>query len=285
MRNEFSEARGKDPMSLFSIRKDKGIAERSIQPPAAPKGFIRTTEFDERDIFVAGYPKSGNTWFQDLIVGCVYGVRLEYCSSVLTQELVPDLHYKEYYQRYRTPMFFKTHHLPRPEFKRVVYLLRDGRDVMVSYLHHKQAMEGQTADFMKMVTSNELFPCPWHEHVNAWRRNPYGAEILTIKFEDLKRDATAELVRFCKFSGLERERGFLEEVAGAADFDKMQRREKEEAERLKTGWPKDKLFRRRGDMGSYQDEMPEEVQAAFLDRAGETLLECGYLDKNPAHPR
>ena len=26
------------------------------------------------DIFIVGYPKSGNTWFQNLVVGAVYGM-------------------------------------------------------------------------------------------------------------------------------------------------------------------------------------------------------------------
>ena len=41
-------------------------------------------------------------------------------------------------------------------------------------------------------------------------------------------------------------------------------------------WPKDTPFFRRGEVGSWRDEMPAEVLEAFLEQAGPTLRELGY---------
>src|SRR5438067_12223108 len=60
--------------------------------------------YDPQDIFIAGYPKSGNTWFQNLIASLIYGVATELAPDALIQELVPDVHHKRYYRRFRTPM-------------------------------------------------------------------------------------------------------------------------------------------------------------------------------------
>src|SRR5687768_13824154 len=91
-------------------------------------------ETKAEDVFIVGYPKSGNTWLQNLAGAVVYGVLPEFAPPALMHlELVPDVHQKQFYKRYSTPMFFKSHHLPRPEYRKVVYVLRDGRDVMVSY--------------------------------------------------------------------------------------------------------------------------------------------------------
>ena len=81
------------------------------------------TQFSDMDIFIAGYPKSGNTWLQNLITGIYFGVDPDLAPDTLIQELVPDIHFKKYYRRLKTPMFFKTHYLPRPEYKRVIYLV------------------------------------------------------------------------------------------------------------------------------------------------------------------
>jgi hypothetical protein len=244
---------------------------------ATPKGFTLITEYDPQDIFIAGYPKSGNTWFQELISAVVYGVKPEFGPPALVHDLVPDVHFKAFYQRYNTPMFFKTHHLPQPEYRRVVYLLRDGRDAMVSFFHHSSAVGKEPPSFLRMVQDGpELGPCKWHEHVKAWQANPFGASLITIKYEDLKRDATKELMRLCKFAGIEREREMVQELVEATAFEKMQSREAHERCYLSEYWPKDRLFRRRGQVGSYRDEMPPEVLAAFLAEAGETLQACGY---------
>ncbi|MDB6057814.1 MAG: Sulfotransferase, partial [Verrucomicrobiales bacterium] len=116
-----------------------------------PKGYTPIDEFQPEDVFIVGYPKSGNTWFQNLISGLIYGVDSRLCPTRLVNDIVPDVHFNEYYHRYSTPMFFKSHSLPRPDYRRVVYLLRDGRDAMVSYFHYLEAIEKKQLDFLALV--------------------------------------------------------------------------------------------------------------------------------------
>lgn len=247
-------------------------------------------QFVPEDVFIVGYPKSGNTWFQDLITMVIYGVPPALAPPLLAQTLVPDVHSRPFFQRYATPMFFKSHSLPRPEYRRVVYLVRDGRDAMVSLYHHFCAFRS-SVDLMKMVCDETQLPHgAWHKHVNAWLANPFQAEMMVIRYEDLKQDPVTELERFCAFAGMKRERSLLELVAHETVFEKMQRREM----RLGEGdleWPKNRLFRRRGIIGSYKDEMPPEILAFFMADAAETLRKCGYLDtteefisRPPANP-
>lgn len=245
---------------------------------SVPKGFTSVDSFDPSDLFIVGYPKSGNTWLQDLVSAIVYGVSPLFCPPQLSHELVTDVHFKKFYRRYSRPAYFKSHHLPRPEYRRVVYLLRDGRDVMVSYYHHNTNLAGHQVDFMRMVRDGEgLAPSKWHEHVKSWRENPHQAEIMTIKYEDLKCDAAGQMARFCEFAGIKRDTSFLAEMCSLASFTQMQTKEAKLKEYVLDDWPKDKLFRRRGQIGSYADEMPPDVLRAFLSDAGETLQECGYL--------
>lgn len=244
----------------------KQIRERTGQVPIS--------EFVPQDIFVVAYPKSGNTWFQNLAAGVVFGVNPEYAPDSLIQELVPDVDYKQFYKRFLTPMIFKSHHRPRSDYRRVVNLLRDGRDVVVSHLHYRAALFGECTapdqiSFVQEDAGN------WQRHVNAWRENPFGAETLTIRYEDLLVDAPRELRRFCEFAGFERDDQFLEGVAVRASFQKM--RQKEKAFGWDNPiWPKDKAFVRRGIAGSYRNEMRPELLQAFLERAAETLRRCDY---------
>ena len=96
-------------------------------------------ETNPEDVFIVGYPKSGHTWLQNLVSGAVYGVDPARTPDRVIQELVPDIYERRFYRRSSTPMFFKSHELPKPEYKRVIYLLRDGRDAI--QLERKEDMK------------------------------------------------------------------------------------------------------------------------------------------------
>ena len=259
---------------------------KSNPPALVPKGCTPITEFDDLDIFIAGFPKSGNTWFQELISAVVFGMDPELCPPALPNELVPDVHFKGFYQRYQTPMFFKTHHLPRPEYRRVVHLLRDGRDVMTSYYYYSLALETTPPDFLRMVRDGKkVAPCKWHEHVSAWLANPYKASIITIRYEDLVGDSAREMARFCEFAGIKRDLAFVKRMSAATAFEKMQEKEVREKTCLVPRWPKDKLFRRKGQVGAYKEEMPPEVLEAFMAQSADTLRRCGYALDRREHAR
>lgn len=234
-------------------------------------------DFNHSDIFVAGYPKSGNTWVQYMMAGMVFGINTWLAPDSLIQDLIPDVNFKRFYRRYLSSMFFKTHDLPKPNYRKVIYLVRDGRDVMVSYFHHLAAI-GNPPDCLKLVSTGEgLFPCRWHEHIEAWTANPHGAQIITISYERLKEDTVTQLQRICDFAGLERERSFLEQVAGNSTFENMRKKE-EKFGWLNPIWPRDKAFVRRGKVGSFKDEMPPAVLEAFMRLSTSTLRRLGYLN-------
>lgn len=266
-------------MNKDSVRPTKRFTRwlrQKLLHSVTPDGFTPIEEFSTRDIFVVGYPKSGNTWFQVLVAGAVYGVLPDIVPMSLVQELVPDVHKTPWYKRHAEAMFFKSHDLPDPRFRRVIYLLRDGRDAMVSYLHYQEAHERRQLDFAAFLQDNQrLHPCKWHKHVQAWLANPYQAEMIFVKYEDLKTDPEKELRRVCEFAGLKRSADVLELAARSATFDRMRAKEASEGPFSKS-WPKDKFFCRRGQVGSYREEMPREVLEGFMQEAAPMLHECGY---------
>ena len=233
------------------------------------------SESDPGDIFIAGYPRSGNTWMQYLIAGVTLGLDVRLTPDSLVQALIPDVHSTRFYRRFATPTFIKTHHLPRAEYRRVIFLVRDGRDAMVSYFHFL-AVLGNLQDPLTLVKTGEgLFPCRWHEHVEAWLANPYGAEMIMVRYEMLMEDTVNELRRICDFAGLVRERSLLERISQQSTFEAMRERER------KLGWvgswPKDKAFVRRGIIGSFKDEMSESILQAFMEFSRSALSRLGYL--------
>jgi len=240
-------------------------------------GLLPIAQTDPDDVFIVGYPKSGHTWMQTLIAGTVYGLDPGYLSYAVVDDLIPDVHARSYYRRYGTPMHFKSHRLPQPDYRRVIYVLRDGRDVMISYYHHLKALYGSAIDFATVVRTGEhVYPGKWHEHVEAWKSNPYKAQILVLKYEDLLDDPVKQLGRVCDFLTLDRSLSLLKLVAEGSSFRSMRAREEEfglQDER----WPMDQFFIRRGQLGSHKDEMPGQILDLFMTDAAETLRDFAYI--------
>jgi hypothetical protein len=263
------------------LRPFKQLVKRYL-PAQTPRGFTPIRESRPEDVFIVGYPKSGNTWFQYLVSGVVYGIDPELTPDSVIQELAPDVHALQYYKRFATPTFFKSHDVPGPEHKRVVYLLRDGRDAMVSFLHYLKACRHPHLEFLELVQEVQRWSGQgnWWEHVERWLANPYQAQMITIRYEDLLQDTARELRRFCEFVGIRSAPAHLESVAAKATFARMRQKEVNQqgwTNGSHASWPKDKFFIRRGQVGSYKDEMPGDALEEFLRKAGPTLAKCGYL--------
>lgn len=270
-------------MRSLLLRPVKTLLARCLPAPAPPTGeYTPIRKSNPQDIYIVGYPKSGNTWFQYLISALVYGADPERTPDSVIQELVPDVHAKQLYKRFGTPTFFKSHDLPGPEHRRVVYLLRDGRDAMVSFLHYVRVCFHPELDFLEFVRDVRKWTTQgtWSEHVESWLANPHQARMITIRYEDLLVDTVRELRRFCDFAAIDATEELLRTVAAKTTFAKMRQKEVNQAgwaNGSHASWPKDKFFIRRGQTGSYKDEMPEDVLNAFLRDAAPTLAKCGYL--------
>lgn len=240
---------------------------------------IPIEETQPQDIFIAGYPKSGNTWMQSLISGLLYGIDTQYLPDRLAQEIVPDVHARSYYTRFGSINFFKSHHLPQPTYKRVIYLVRDGRDAMVSYYAYNKKL-GLELTLAEMVKEGKgLFPGKWHEHVNAWMNNPYQADMMIVKYEDLYLDAAKELKRICEFATLDRNDELIQRVIQGNTLDLMREKAKKYNGMGHIKWKGDKAldFFRKGGVGNHTTEMENELRFFFENEAKDELKLFNYI--------
>ena len=234
-------------------------------------------DFKEDDVFIVGYPKSGNTWMQYLLSGVVYGLHGQNVTGQLVQELIPDVHYKNYYQRFGGPAYFKSHHLPRQEYQRVIYIVRDGRDVLVSFWHYHKNLTGSQLDYDKLIQMPIYQFGTWSEHVLSWMDNTYGAQLMCLRYEDLLLNGASELNKVARFLGLEIPEKRLKEIVRDNSFKVLQ-----EKERLygfgRRLWNGGGAFFRRGVAAGFVDEMPADLVQIFTEQNANALDKFNYLD-------
>lgn len=261
------------------IRKVRSVLEsdqKKFEKYLESQHFYPISHTLPEDVFIAGYPKSGNTWMQHLLASLLFGVEPQYLPDRLAQELVPDMHVKKYYKRFLPFSCFKTHAFPRPEYRKVIHLVRDGRDAMASYYAMNKAL-GKSSSLEEMIVDGKnLFPGKWHVHTRQWLDNPYDAEIIEVKYEDLLNEPQQELEKICAFLGLERSEDLIARCISGNSFKSMQKREKSYGMDNKK-WNKDEKFVRKGKSGSYKTEVPDHLVQHFTDESSEELKHFGYL--------
>lgn len=227
------------------------------------------------DVFIAGYPKSGNTWMQNLIAGLLFGIDGHYLPDQLTQELVPDVHSKKVYKKFYKSTFFKTHELPKSHMKRVIHLVRDGRDVMASYYAMNKAV-GINCTLEEMIIHGQhLYISTWAQHTREWIRNPYSAEILVVKYEDLLKDTFNQLQRILEFTDINRPDDLINRTICGNNFSEMKRKEKEFG--WKEEWRPRGEFIRLGKIGSYKEEIPLDLIRHFEKNCHTELKYFSYI--------
>lgn len=241
-------------------------------------GWETISESSEDDVFIVGYPKSGNTWMQNLLVNIYHKIDTRNVPDKLIQELVPDVHAKRFYKAFYKPTFFKSHSLPQKKYRKVIYIVRDGRDVMVSFYHFLKNLTGKEPSLHELINGVQAsFKVAWHEHVEQYLSNPFNSEIIFIKYESLINQDLDELKKICSFLGIERDDEFLKNVYLNNTFKEMKDREKKFGWN-NPAWPKGKSFIRRGQVGSYKDELPHILLEKFLEKSKITLNKLKYHD-------
>lgn len=240
---------------------------------------VPISQTHDDDIFIVGYPKSGNTWMQSIISGLYYGIDTQYLPDRLAQEIIPDVHARRYYKRFGGINFFKSHHLPRPDYKNVIYIVRDGRDALISYYHFNLNL-GLDFSLEDMILYGKgLFPSKWHEHLKQWIENPYSAKILFIRYEDLILNPLNEINRLCQFINIERDDEIVKRVIQGTAFSKM----KDKANiydgmghKLLEG-EKGVNFFRSGKIGSYKNEIENRLLDYFDKESSVELKKFNYI--------
>ncbi len=233
--------------------------------------------------YVMEFPKSGGSWVRRMAIAMV-----EQSAARRGHPLPPVVH--NHWQH--------TRHL-RP----AVYVVRDGRDVIVSlYFYHLRDqllatpkfrhadryfrrilglgyelddVRGNLPAFIRSLTDhpfggilrrsgNRRF-LPWPAHVAEWRSRP---GVLEVRYERLLEDSAGELTRIADHLALDIEPAEVVEVARRYQFNTMTGRRPGQEDRSS--------FLRKGIAGDWKNHFTRRAGEAFLDFAGQSLIELGY---------
>jgi hypothetical protein len=245
------------------------------------------------DIFLTSYPRSGNTWTRFLVGNLVH--QDEPVTFLNLERLVPDMyvHSDREMRNLPRPRIIKSHECFDPRYKRIVYIVRDPRDVAVSN-YYWELKKGSFPDgfpmqeFVPRWMESQYWPrlgC-WGDHVTSWlstRREYHGFVI--IRYEHLMRDAEFELSKVARLLAIEPTPERLRRAIDLSSAERMRLLETTEgAKWVQTKYTRqDKLFVRKASAGDWKSVLPAESVALIEATWGHLLQELGYdLTSAPA---
>ncbi|KAK4023113.1 hypothetical protein OUZ56_008544 [Daphnia magna] len=208
-----------------------------------PGGFVLAPEYAKHadellnfqprsdDVWIVTFPKCGTTWTQEL----VWMVMNECDEEAGKQPLTIRSPFLEFpyltpaqsengplelnkmvpvkaIETMPSPRLIKTHlplYLLHPKLldtSKVVYVVRNPKDVIVSYFYHHRLIKfqnysGTLEDFAQYFMDDEVFYAPFFPHaLEAWaqRHNP---NILFLFYEDMNHNLRGEIERVAAFLG------------------------------------------------------------------------------------
>lgn len=267
----------------------RSLASRAPHPVRhlAREGLVRYRHLGLHgsDVVMASYPKSGSTWLRFVLVTALTDEDVDFDS---VRRLSPPLGR----QRGGPTIvpgggrLVKSHELPhfppgRPVPK-VLHLVRDVRDVAVSYYHHarRDGTAPATLDeFLEGFLAGRAGPYGhWHRHSLAWRdhvqRHPEGA--VSIRYEDLRATPVDVLMTASDRLGLGLDRARAEAAFAANQPASMRAKESSSAWLAKNSSDRSVSFVREGRTGNWRESFDDITLARVRALSGRALAAFGY---------
>jgi len=272
--------------ALAALAADDSPASRERELQARYQRWLAAFGEADSDVYVGTYSKSGTTWMQVLLY------QLTTPGSMDFDHLF-DVSPWVWYAALRrvppatvpAPRILKSHdrieHFAPDVRGRFVCVLRDGKDVCVSWFHHRRSFKGYTGTWDAHVDEfihGEDYS--WFRHVRGWLDNPHGLPITYVHFEDLRRDLVGTARGLVEALDLSVDDGALDRVAQRCTFTAMKAHERQLGPRVSHFQDddrpayvvqEDKPFLRRGEVGEGVVALSDAQLQAYRDRFDQIL--------------
>jgi hypothetical protein len=239
------------------------------------------------DTFLVSYPRSGNTWTRFLVANILHPEVEVGFSNI--ESLVPDTAALSSRMLKRTPRprVLKSHQYFDPRYPKVLYIVRDPRDVAVSYyqfhLKYGFLQDGYPLDdFVADFVAGRLVSADWGtwaENVSSWfytRR--HSRNFLLVRYEDLKSDTQRELAKIARFLGADPKPALLDRAIAASSAERMRELEKKQQDEWvgTRNHRKDIPFVGHANAGTWREKISP-ASAQLIESAwGELMTTLGY---------
>jgi hypothetical protein len=237
------------------------------------------------DIFIVSYFRSGSTWARFLFGNFIH--QHETVTFANMKRLVPIIYDNPDRVLRSLPRVLKSHECFDPRYPKIVYIVRDPRDVAVScyYFNLKvrvipdqYPMDEFVSRFISanVVGYADQVGC-WEDHVLSWLRmryHKYGFQL--IRYEDLVADPAKELARVAPLLGVDPTPERVERAVNLSSASHMRSLERTQSWPAMRNTRQDIPFVRDAKAGGWRDKLSQASVWNIEQAWGATMQELGY---------
>lgn len=233
------------------------------------------------DRFLASYPRSGSTWLRTMLVNIL--VPGANSNPDVFNAVIPGVSITQILgiRRLSSPRLIHSHTFYRPVIKRVVYTVRDGRDVLISFYHYLVTRRGLSMSFEEWFRSYEtgVYGHRWDTNVQSWMeegKSTLGDNMLIIHFEKMKAEPIEVLKKVCSHLGIIVNDNVIETAIEQASIDNARKIERSRADTPNSAG--NTSFYRGGNTGQWEDYFNMEIEQRFWKLSSYAMKLAGYSD-------
>jgi Sulfotransferase domain len=244
------------------------------------------------DTFVVSYPRSGNTWTRFLIANLVHPK--EDVTFANIERFIPDTSSQSnrVLKRTPSPRIIKTHQYFDHRYPKVIYIVRDPRDVALSYYDFQRKyrqiqddypIDRYVEDFVQGRISSRDWGT-WGENVASWVATRSGNEgFLLLRYEDMIANTVHNLARIAAFLNVSANQDRLQEVAERSSADRMRELEQRQSQVwvATKNRRNDIPFVRTAKAGGWKTLLPAVSVSSIESAWGDVMKTVGYDLSNP----
>lgn len=259
---------------LHQVTELPSLVRRNISLPIN-HALIRSRKSDR---YIAAFPRSGSTWLRTVLSG-IMDPEKGFEPAVFNQR-IPSVgaQYLSLIASLPDPRLIFTHSVFRRSVHRAVYLVRDGRDSVVSFYHMETTRAGVKLEFPEWfdLYCMRRFGPRWDNNVESWLtrgKDFLGDNLLFVKFEEIKKNPLPHLLKITSFLNMEADDAAISRALEAASIDNAREREKREKRNLSDP---NASFYRGGKTGQWQEQLNGALYDRFLKLSSRALSLAGY---------
>ena len=239
------------------------------------------------DTFIVSYPRSGNTWTRFLVANLIHPEEPVTFANI--ERLIPDCEAmsSRFVKRVPRPRIVKSHEYFDHRYKKVVYIVRDPRDVALSYYDFSRKYRHiedsyPLARFVSDFVAGRLSSLDWGtwgENVSSWFYTRNGRpDFLLLRYEDMLSNTPGELTKIARFLNIEPTTDRLATAIERSSADRMRTLELSQGDQWVATKNKrsDIPFVRTASSGLWKDKLPASSIVEIESAWGSLMRMLGY---------